>query len=149
MEAKEPKMRVLLVDDDELIRRAAARALVAQLGCEVLTASSGYEAIALMKFGEHVDVAVVDLEMPGMDGVSVIKLMEGLAPELPVGIWTGSLVVPDLPPCTRFVVKKSQPIRDLGYAVYAAGRPQSGVAERRSVIRQIRDTPTPKAGAGR
>ncbi|MGE0791320.1 MAG: response regulator transcription factor [Sandaracinaceae bacterium] len=115
------RLRVLLVDDDELIRRAAARSLEALLGCVVETASTGYEAIALVMFGEGYDVAVVDLEMPGMNGRDVIKLLKNLAPDLPAGIWSGAtpLREGELPEAS-FVVRKWQPIDELAEAVERA-----------------------------
>ncbi len=140
MEPSSPTLRVLLVDDDDLILRAASRALRAQLHCEVLTAASGYEAIALVKFGERFDVAAIDLEMPGLDGEDLLKLLGELAPELPVGVWTGKIDISRGLERADFVIRKSQPIRDLGYAILGAAR------ERSSMVRELRQE---RAGGGR
>jgi CheY-like chemotaxis protein/nitrogen-specific signal transduction histidine kinase len=64
---------VLIADDDPDVRRILGEALAAA-GCEVRTASSGGEALDLARRNQP-DVAVVDLLMPGMDGVEAIAVM--------------------------------------------------------------------------
>jgi two-component system, sensor histidine kinase and response regulator len=63
--------RILVVDDNE-INREIARGLLSEMGCQVLTAEGGHEALALLK-SDPMDMALVDLEMPGMDGFSLTK----------------------------------------------------------------------------
>jgi putative two-component system response regulator len=60
--------RVLVVDDDEMVRRAHSR-YVEQLGYEVETASDGVEALTKLVLG--VDLVLLDLHMPNMDGFEV------------------------------------------------------------------------------
>ncbi len=73
-------IRVLLADDEHLIRTALAQLLDLQDGLEVVAeAATGDEAVAMaVKHG--VDVAVLDLQMPGLDGTAVA---EELARRLP------------------------------------------------------------------
>ena len=58
---------VLLVDDDEAVRRTIARFLTAE-GFEVVEANNGLEALNYLRTGAGVSVIVLDLPMPVMDG---------------------------------------------------------------------------------
>ena len=83
--------RVLLVDDEEMIRAVAQR-ILARRGLEVLCASDGVEALDL--FGrEHaqgrLDLVLLDLNMPGMSGEAVLEQIRSVAPELPVILMSG------------------------------------------------------------
>ena len=63
---------VLVVDDDELVLRSLARQLTARGRWEVLTASSGYDALLII--GQRVpDLVVLDLVMPRVDGFEVCR----------------------------------------------------------------------------
>jgi two-component system, OmpR family, KDP operon response regulator KdpE len=63
--------RILVVDDEEQILRALRRALVAR-GYEVVTAADGEEAIAEAE-GSRPDLVVLDLNLPGIDGMEVCR----------------------------------------------------------------------------
>ena len=80
--------RVLLVEDQVLVREILAAALE-DAGCQVLTAASGAEALALLGAGEAVDILVTDLSMPGMDGASLIRAVQACRPDLPAIMLTG------------------------------------------------------------
>lgn len=64
---------VLVVDDDELNRDILARNLE-RLGHRVLSAPNGKEALCLLE-SEQADLVLVDLMMPGMDGIEVLEAM--------------------------------------------------------------------------
>jgi CheY-like chemotaxis protein len=64
---------VLIADDDPDVRRILGEALAAA-GCEVRTAASGGEAIEVAR-RLLPDLAIIDLVMPGMDGVEAIAMM--------------------------------------------------------------------------
>ena len=80
--------RVLLVDDDDLVRETLADQLE-DAGFAVLVAASGHEALALVTAGEHVDVLISDLSMPGLNGVTTIQKARELRPGLPCFLLTG------------------------------------------------------------
>jgi two-component system KDP operon response regulator KdpE len=63
--------RILVVDDEEQILRALRRALAAR-GYEVVTAADGEEAIAEVE-GAAPDLVVLDLNLPGIDGMEVCR----------------------------------------------------------------------------
>ncbi|HSJ06842.1 MAG TPA: ATP-binding protein, partial [Longimicrobiales bacterium] len=67
------EISVLVADDDPDVRRILGEALTAA-GCDVRTASSGGEVLDLAR-RMLPDVAIIDLVMPGMDGVEVIAMM--------------------------------------------------------------------------
>lgn len=80
-------IRVLLADDENLIRTALASLLAIQDDLEVVAqAASGDEALAMAR-RHRPDVAVLDLQMPGLDGIAVA---EKLVTELPA---CGSLIL--------------------------------------------------------
>jgi DNA-binding NtrC family response regulator len=77
---------VLIVDDEKNIRLTMSRALEG-IGVEVTTAINGEEALAAMA-GRHVDVVLLDLRMPGMDGIEVLRRIAGEFPDARVIIVT-------------------------------------------------------------
>ncbi len=79
--------RVLVVDDDDTVRETLA-AQLEDLNLEVLVASSGAEAIALLA-QQPVDALVTDLSMPDMNGVTTIEKARALYPDLPCFLLTG------------------------------------------------------------
>jgi PAS domain S-box-containing protein len=80
---------VLVVDDDELPRRTAARALAA-FGYEVAAASGASEALALVRAAPVKPAAVLtDLAMPGADGAALCRELRALAPGVPVVVTSG------------------------------------------------------------
>ena len=82
------KVRVMVVDDDALVREAASGMLEAQ-GHRVITAGGGYEALGLLEDGFECEVVVLDLNMPNLDGLATLKRLRRLKPELPVLMATG------------------------------------------------------------
>ena len=73
--------RVLVVDDDSQMRRAVTNALTAR-GYAVVTATSGEAALSVMA-EEQLDLVLLDLGLPGIEGHEVIKRLRSWS-ELPV-----------------------------------------------------------------
>jgi CheY-like chemotaxis protein len=86
--APEPGIRVLLVDDELMVRETLAVGL-SEAGFSVLIADGGPIALALLDGGEAVDVLVTDYAMPGMDGLTLIREARERRPSLPALILTG------------------------------------------------------------
>ncbi len=78
--------RVLLVDDDEAVRRVVRGGLELR-GFTVLDADSGEAALALA--AEHPEIAVIDYAMPGMDGAQTAEQLRRLMPQLPIILASG------------------------------------------------------------
>jgi PAS domain S-box-containing protein len=75
---------ILLVEDDEGVRRAAARVLK-RAGYRLLTAGNGAEALAALEVHEGpVDLLITDVVMPGMAGPEVAQRLRGVLPGLRV-----------------------------------------------------------------
>jgi PAS domain S-box-containing protein len=81
-------MRIMLVDDDDLVRETLAEQME-ELGFATLVASSGAEAVALIESGVALDALVSDLSMPGMSGVTTIQKVRALRPGLHCFLLTG------------------------------------------------------------
>ncbi len=89
-------MRVLLVDDDPGLRLALSKALVRK-GVDVVDLPNGEAALEPLRTGSStvgpVDVCVLDLRMPGMSGLEVLRRTQ--ARRVPVLVLTGHGTVPD------------------------------------------------------
>lgn len=78
-----PAIRLLLADDETMFRDALATLLGLQDDLEVVAqAGSGPEAIAMARSSE-IDVAVLDLQMPGADGIAVAATLLAMSPAVP------------------------------------------------------------------
>ena len=86
-------MRVLFVDDEvEFLQLMEKR--LSRRGMEVSTAPDGQSALDLLDAsladgGEMFRAVVMDVRMPGMDGLETLRHMKGKAPALPVILLTG------------------------------------------------------------
>ncbi len=83
-----PSETILVVDDDAAVLEYC-RSVLAQEGYRVLPASGGPEALAICGRGERIDMALVDVMMPGMPGIELVKRLEALAPSPKVALISG------------------------------------------------------------
>jgi PAS domain S-box-containing protein len=81
-------LRILLVDDDELIRLAVGP-MLEMMGHQVATASDGYEAIHHFEAGLPVDLVVLDMNMPGLNGSETLDRLLALRPDQAVLMASG------------------------------------------------------------
>ena len=77
---KESDIKVLLIDDEETLLEYLAKRLLRE-GFTVKATFSGEEALEIAS-NENFDVAVVDLKMPGIDGVETQKRLKKIQPFL-------------------------------------------------------------------
>ncbi|HSO24552.1 MAG TPA: response regulator [Chondromyces sp.] len=82
----EHEIKVLLVDDEKRFRASTEKVLVRR-GFQVVTAGTGEE--ALERLAEGPDVVILDIRMPGMDGLTALREMKRRAPEVPVIMLSG------------------------------------------------------------
>ncbi len=87
-DASAPAMRILMVDDDSMVREVLARELEDR-GFLVTTASDGLSALSLLDGGQPADVLVTDYAMPGMSGLVLIDEARQRRPDLPAVLLTG------------------------------------------------------------
>src|ERR1035437_9020940 len=81
------KNRILIVDDDDVVRRSYLRSLEGT-SCQVAAARDGEEALHTMEQNPF-DVVLLDMRMPGQDGLSVLRTIKHKWPESEVVIITG------------------------------------------------------------
>ena len=75
----EKRVSILIIDDDEGMLKTL-NYILSDKGYEVVVRRSGAEAIELVK-KRTFDIALIDIKMPGMDGVAVLKAIKKLSPE--------------------------------------------------------------------
>lgn len=80
--------KILIIDDDALLRRSAAK-LLGDLGYGVISAENGRKGMDKY-YQEHPDLILLDLRMPVMDGFEVLAELGGALEEFPVIIISGA-----------------------------------------------------------
>jgi CheY-like chemotaxis protein len=83
---------VLVVDDERFFLTILGDFITQGLGMRVLTAEDGSTALALLET-ERVDLVFLDIIMPGMDGLEVLRRIKGRWPNLPVIMLTASAAI--------------------------------------------------------
>jgi DNA-binding NtrC family response regulator len=80
---------VLVVDDEAMVRRCVQQ-MLEQAGYETIVADGGHKAIELLRERHHdIDLVMLDLAMPEMDGAECFPLLREIAPDLRVLICSG------------------------------------------------------------
>lgn len=89
--------KILVVDDEQMIREQLGVALKEAFNCEVLLAANGVEALA--EFEAHrkdISIVVSDIQMPIMDGLELLKKIRAKDEKLPVIIISATAINKDL-----------------------------------------------------
>jgi DNA-binding response OmpR family regulator len=82
---------VLIIDDETSLRQTMSRILL-RAGFEVTTVASGQESFAILQ--EHpFDMVYLDIRLPDMNGLEILKIIRGQFPEMPIILFTAQ---PDL-----------------------------------------------------
>ena len=81
------KTHVLVVDDEELYRLTIERILT-RAGHQVHTARNASDALGVVS-SQNIDVVLCDVNMPGIDGLELLRLLRQIAPDLPTIVITG------------------------------------------------------------
>ena len=88
MENSTRTTQVLVVDDERDLRDGAERILT-RLGCDVFKASRGDEGLDIIKKEEEIAIVLLDMKMPGMDGMEVLRRIKDMDKEILVIVITG------------------------------------------------------------
>ena len=80
--------RILIVDDEEGIRTSLVGVLEDE-GFEAVTAPSGEQALACIEADEHPDLVLLDIALPGRDGVEILREIATRWREVPVVMMSG------------------------------------------------------------
>lgn len=84
-----PCMRILVIDDDPLLRRTLSRVLT-KAGHSVTCAAAVREGMDAFSAGAF-DVVVTDVYMPDEDGLDALRQLREIRPEIPVIVMSGRL----------------------------------------------------------
>jgi two-component system cell cycle sensor histidine kinase/response regulator CckA len=79
---------ILLVEDEDMVRAVAERALVRQ-GYSVLTAENGEVALEVLEQNGKPDLMISDVVMPTMDGPTMVRQARAKYPDLPILFMSG------------------------------------------------------------
>jgi len=90
---KSEKLTKILVVDDEAIIRESLKDWLSDAGYSVLTADDGTQALSLIE-KETPGIAIIDLVMPGMDGIELLKKAKEILPSIEVIIITAYASIP-------------------------------------------------------
>jgi CheY-like chemotaxis protein len=88
MQPTQNKQKIVLFVDDEDMVLTVGSLMLQKLGCNVLTASRGQEAIDIFKKNE-VDFVVLDLQMPGMSGYEIYHQLKEIQPQVKILLASG------------------------------------------------------------
>jgi two-component system, OmpR family, response regulator MprA len=87
-------MKILVVDDERAVRESLRRALELE-GYEIELAADGSEALYRLEGSEEPDAMILDVLMPGVDGLEVCRRLRGTGSKLPVLMLTARTEVED------------------------------------------------------
>lgn len=91
---------ILIIDDDHLVREAT-KAIFRTKGYDVVIAEDGKSGIEAARSNQF-NVAIIDLFMPGMDGLKVVKAIRQSNPKLPIFVASGFMFGGECPTMPDF-----------------------------------------------
>ncbi|MDO8462193.1 MAG: sigma-54 dependent transcriptional regulator [Deltaproteobacteria bacterium] len=134
------KPKILIIDDEEIIRKALDRYLTS-LGYEVMTAEDGEQGIALIR-QSMADVALIDMMMPKMSGIEVVRRFKEIAPSLLPIVMTAYGTIPSAVEAVKagayHYLTKPFELEDIGLLIAKALEHRSLREENKELKKQIR-----------
>lgn len=85
---KAPKSHILIIEDEESLRFMLETKLY-QVGYSVSVAATGKHGLQKFRSGQHFDLVICDLKMPGMSGLDLFKEFKAMGGKCPFVILTG------------------------------------------------------------
>lgn len=149
-------IRVALVDDDELVRAGLAMILDAAEGISVVgEAATGSEAVRMAR-DVHPDVVLMDVKMPGMDGIEATREITDLGDDPPKVVIVTTFETDEFlfrslqAGASGFVLKRTPP-HDLvaGIRAVASGEGLLGPSVTRRLIEEFAERPVPSTDVRR
>ncbi len=123
------QVRILLVDDEEVFLQSIARVL-RKKGMEIHTAADGPSGLKLLREAQF-DVIVLDVRMPGMDGLATLEEIRRRDPDLPVLLLSGHIQIDEVAQAVNGgaveVLLKPCPIEDLVAAIENAWKQKASI----------------------
>lgn len=84
--------KAVLIVDDSIVSRRIVRNVVEKIlpDCEITEAASGDEAVEMMRTGSA-EIALIDYNMPGMDGLAAARAIKDLHPDIAISLLTANV----------------------------------------------------------
>jgi two-component system, NtrC family, response regulator AtoC len=140
---------VLIVDDEANMRWVLQRALE-KAGYEPVSAANGHEALNAAA-RQRIDLALLDLKMPGMDGLAVLRELRQRQPDLPVILLTAHATVPTAVEAMRLgaldYLRKPFDVEEVLFKIANALQRQAVQVERDALSARLRQMADPAAGS--
>lgn len=86
-----PNRRAILIVDDDSSYRSLLSTIFTGSAFEVSTAEDGQDALRILDTGEDYDLIITDLQMPNVDGVSLIEALQDRRPTIPIIVMSAFL----------------------------------------------------------
>ena len=102
-------MKILVVDDERAVRESLRRALELE-GYEIELAADGSEALYRLEGSHEPDAMILDVLMPGVDGLEVCRRLRGTGSKLPVLMLTARTEVDLSTTCSLVTMCPSESI---------------------------------------
>ena len=102
--------RLLVVDDNATNREIVSRQVQAW-GMHVQAVEAPSDALARIRGGDHYDVAVIDMQMPGMDGLALAREIRRSHADLPLILLTSLGHVPEAHSVAEFAAQLTKPVK--------------------------------------
>lgn len=122
--------RILIADDDLEVRLGAVE-LLESLDLSIVQAERGDDAWELARDSGPLDLALLDLQMPGFGGLELFALLRGEFPSLPCILWSGT---------ASTAIEKSALAAGVAAFLHKPVRPEV----LRGEVRRLLDTPPPR-----
>jgi CheY-like chemotaxis protein len=135
-------LRILLVDDDPLVVEGTA-SMLEELGhVTVQAATSGEEALAMLRQDGNFDLLLTDHLMPGMTGLQLVTAARALHPTLPILLASGFAELDDLAGSEWPRLRKPYSLSDLStaLAIHRSGHTGHGADDREDLRRTADQT---------
>jgi DNA-binding response OmpR family regulator len=84
-------MPKILAVDDEVAILSIIEKFLTKSGYEVIVKNNGKDAIDIISTSDDIDMIVLDIKMPGLTGIDVLKTMRKMKKNIPVAILSGSI----------------------------------------------------------
>lgn len=134
-------VRILVVDDDDGVRRALARFLAGR-GYQVETAANGQEALEKLR-ADHIALMLLDVRMPGMSGLDVVPEALEIDPDLAIVMLSALADAASAAICLQrgaldYLTKPIE-LTDLGHAVERALRKRDTMIQNRQIYDWLKE----------
>jgi CheY-like chemotaxis protein len=90
---------VLIAEDDEICYKYIELVLTKKTNINIIWAVTGIEAVDYCKLYDHIDIVLMDIQLPGLDGFEATRQIKSHKPNLPVIIQSASALNEELEKC--------------------------------------------------